>query len=159
MREVLADGREVAEERYSTQLRLRGDDLDPEYVTEIIGVAPTTANRRGELMERPIKPTPHRTGSWQLAAPDVSDCHHSETLERQIHWLLEQCTGNLENWKKLAELFEIDLFIGIHIGNTLAAFGLEPQTMRLLAERGIVLDCHLYCGSEGLRLVEGEDIA
>lgn len=70
------------------------DDLEPEQLTEQLGLEPSFACRRGEPLVRPTSPRkrssapilPSWTGAWELASIPAVE---SNELQQHLDWLLE----------------------------------------------------------------------
>lgn len=67
---------------------LVGADLDPETITDLLGLQPTRARRRGEVI-RSHPSSVYPTGSWSLQ----SDLHDSEPIEAHVTRLLDHLEG------------------------------------------------------------------
>ena len=125
-------------------LRLFGDDLIPEEITELLGTQPSAWERKGGLSQPNAggKVFVARRGGWRLCASR----REPADLDAQVAELLGQLTTDLEVWRGLASRFKVDLFCGwfMHEGNE--GISVSPATMRALADRGILLDIDLYRG-------------
>lgn len=72
--------------RSFASLRFKGDCLEPERLTEILGVAPTIAYRKGEVFKRGRgHEVQGRTGVWLLSSDGRV---HEPDLDRHLEYLL-----------------------------------------------------------------------
>src|ERR1035438_8493906 len=83
-------------------LRIRGDDLVPAEVSNLLRCAPTISQKTG--IERIA-----RTGIWSLHSVD----QEPENLDGQIEEILTKVTGDIETWQALARRYRADLFCGL----------------------------------------------
>lgn len=81
-------------------LRISGDDLLPDEITNILGCEPTSGQVKGEVIvgkntgrERVVK-----TGMWRLCASDSEP----ENLDQQVSELFNKVTNDLDRWKNLS---------------------------------------------------------
>lgn len=125
----------------AASLHVRGDDLDPDEVTRLLGREPDIGKRKGEIRTTP-KGGRYRawTGVWTRAVAYRAP----GDLDGQIAELLEPLTDDLTVWKALAERFDVYLYFGIFIRKPNQAMGLSPTTLRMIADRGIRMDFELY---------------
>jgi hypothetical protein len=122
----------------SASLRLFGDDLDPDVVTELLGAAPTTACRKSDVTR--LTTRTERQGKWLLSI----DHQVGMTLEAVINELLDRVTGDLMVWAELTRQFKVDLFCGLHIKEWNRDLSFSPETLRRVAERGLELGLDIY---------------
>ncbi len=125
-------------------LRFFGDDLDPDHVSKVLGVAPTTAYRKGDVTpsDKGTKAVAE-TGTWQLEA----DEEYSGELPEQIASLFAALTDDRAVWKDLSSRFDGDVFIGLFMADTNEGFSLDPTILSAIGDRGLVLEFDIY-GSE-----------
>lgn len=122
----------------SASVRVMGDDLDLDEISSLLGVRPHISCRKGDANGRFA---PRRTGVWsrvEKAAP--------ADLDRQIREVLAPLTDDLEIWSELARRFDSDVFCGVFFNQGNAGFALQPQTLKLLADRQLKIDFDLYSG-------------
>lgn len=125
-------------------LRFFGDDLDPDRITELLGVLPTVSYRKGEkeISSRGHELT-HFTGCWQLHAGSRSP----GMIDEQIREILDQLNPDPEVWKSLSK-FDPDLFCGLFLKNTNGMDSIEVTTLAAIAARGIGISLDIYGGSD-----------
>lgn len=119
-------------------LRITGDDLIPDEITRLLGVAPTFAQSKGE--KRVDRKFHARFGMWQLetAARIPAD------MDGQIQEILNQATNDLAVWQSLAKRYEIDLFCGLMMARSNEGISLSAQSIAALGERGIEVGLDIY---------------
>ena len=128
-------------------LRVVGDDLFPDEVTDLLGARPTRSFARGDEIRH--KRTSTRTakfGFWVLDGPETQPAD----LDTQVNELLGPLTSDLGTWQEIAARFSVDLFCGwfMKFGNEGVA--ISPATLKALAERQIALDLDIYAGDSDL---------
>jgi Domain of unknown function (DUF4279) len=128
-------------------LRIVGDDLLPDDVTNLLGVPPTRSFARGDEVRHrrgPIRVA--RFGLWILDAPETRPAD----VDTQVSELLGPLTSDLGTWHEMAARFSVDLFCGwfMKLGNE--GLAIAPGTLKALAERQIVLDLDIYAGDSDL---------
>lgn len=127
--------------RSKASLRIFGDDLNPEEVTNLLGCIPTKAWHKGHIQTGTSgRGITRKSGSWHLHAGDAEP----ENLDGQVSELLEKLTSNLAVWAGLSQRFELDLFCGWFVKESNEGVSISPATMLALAERGIELSLDIY---------------
>jgi hypothetical protein len=125
----------------AASIHIRGDDLDPDEVTRLLGCEPKSGWRKGEFYTmRSGSRIRAWTGRWMR---DVADRAPGD-LDGQIAELLKPLTDDLMVWMALSERFDVYLYFGIFIRKYNQAMGLSPATLRMVADRGIRMDFELY---------------
>ncbi len=124
----------------SACLRLFGDDLDPDVVTALLGAAPTTACRKGDVTRLKVTIRTERQGKWLLSI----DHQAGVTLEAVINELLDRLSGDLAVWADLTGRFKVDLFCGLQMEEWNRGLSFSPETLRRVAERGLELGLDIY---------------
>ena len=84
-------------------LRIRGDSLDPDFITLHLGVAPTVSARRGDPSDRSEEL--EETGLWayELSVPAGTE------LGDGIDMLLARVPNDATLWEELADAYTIDV--------------------------------------------------
>jgi hypothetical protein len=87
-------------------LRFSGDRLDPDRITAILGVQPTTAYRKGEryLAGPRAGYVTGRTGVWVLASDGAID---SVALDRHLEYLVAAIFAGHDREERLKQLHEL----------------------------------------------------
>jgi hypothetical protein len=129
-------------------LRIRGDDLDPDEISRLLGRGPDMSHRRGApgvgadgTVARAAK-----TGAWHLdlAAEDTDEWDCSEAMML----LMKRLPTDTGLWRGLAQRFSVDLFVGLRMRSRNKGFGLSPEVMAYLGERGIEAGFDIYCDAD-----------
>jgi Domain of unknown function (DUF4279) len=129
-------------DEFVVTLRLFGDDLDPDEITQLLGATPTAAVRRGDLRHWSTGSCIERQGSWRLTAGGRS----TTDIEAQSVSLFERLTADLSVWRSLTARFEADLFCGVFHAYQAHCLEFSPRFHRLLADRNITLILDIYAG-------------
>lgn len=128
-------------------LRLFGDNLAPDEITQILQCTPTVAQRTGEVIhyqsgrERIVK-----CGNWRLDATMAEP----EDINGQVRWLLSQVESDPNVWKRLTQRFDVDIYCGLFMRRGNEGFSLAPDVMVLLGERGIHLGFEIYSDTDAV---------
>ncbi len=139
-RRFVSIGGPVREFRLS--LRLFGDDLDPDEVSELLGSAPSDSYRKGDLLPGRYRRAAKR-GAWFLTADhrEGTDKGFSNVVDE----LIDSLNGDLDVWYSLTRRYHVDLFCGVfmeHTGNEGVELPLE--TMKRLVDRGVKIEFDIY---------------
>ncbi|MBF0548383.1 MAG: DUF4279 domain-containing protein [Candidatus Riflebacteria bacterium] len=143
------DGYETCERTYA-ELRIYGDDLNPDNIAELIGLESTSSQKKGmERINSLGRKYIFKLGGWFLSSEKYVQ---SKDVRRHLDWLLERLAP-VKN-----RLFEIQEAVGITMNvNCIwwSAFGdggptLWPEQMQTLAELNLelVFDISFYGESE-----------
>ena len=122
-------------------LRIFGNDLVPEEISQILRCEPTVAQRTGEVIryqsgrERVVK-----CGNWRLDA--VTE--EPEDINGQVRSILSKVDPAPGVWEDLVQRFDVDMFCGLFMRHANDGFTLAPDVMVLLGERGIIIDFDIY---------------
>jgi len=131
---------EIPARVYATFI-LRGKELDPQEVTDRLGITPWRSFRRGD-MRTEKRQWPH--GFWAL----TSDGHiHSTDLSMHLEWLVKQLEPTIQNVQDIVRNNEIDVEISClwifpenHNGLVLSSY-----LLRKIADLGVELSFDIYC--------------
>jgi hypothetical protein len=122
----------------SVTLRLFGDDLDPDAVSQRLGSTPTLARRKGDSI--PDGKRVAETGSWLLS----SERQSKNTLEHQIEALFTRLSDDMAVWRDLADSYHVDLFCGLWSNEWNRGLELSPKIVAAIAERGLRVGFDIY---------------
>jgi hypothetical protein len=126
-------------------LRIFGDDLEPDDVSDLLGALPTASIRKGEV--RHISSSGHagiaRSGSWRLSAED----REPGDLTAQLQEIFSQLTSDLAVWRDLTQRYQCDVFCGLFMNEMNEGETLEPGVLSMLGERGLKLALDIYDAS------------
>lgn len=126
--------------RLRVALRVRGDALDPEFLTQQFGVAPSFSARKGETVVRDRRESVQQTGVWdyQLDVPPATE------LGGVIERLLEVFPEDSTLWGELTTAYTADVFCGIFLQDDNQSTVIDPEVLAALARRGLPLSLDLY---------------
>ena len=122
-------------DRLTIELRVTGDDLDPERITRMLGANPTNAARKGEAIDHDGVPIAQRTGIWTYALPASPEWELGDAIDT----LLERLPADPALWESLATWAEVTVVCGLYVHDVDRAAALEPDTLARLAERRLSL--------------------
>ncbi len=127
-------------------LRIFGDDLIPDDISDLLGAKPTKSKKKGdeEVGKTSGKVRIAKTGSWHLHAQK----REPEDLNAQIEEILSQLTSDLATWEKLCKSYKVDIFCGLFMENWNDGLSLSSEVMLALGQRGIGLSLDIYNGSD-----------
>jgi len=129
-------------ERLEIELRVTGNDLDPERITRMLGVNPTIAARRGEEIDVGGVPVIQRTGVWTYALPASPEWELADAIDT----LLERLPHDPALWESLAGWATVAVVCGLFIHDTDRAADVAPDTLARLAERRLALSLQIRSG-------------
>lgn len=116
-------------------LRIRGDALDPEFLTQQFGVAPSFSARKGETVVQHGRERVQETGVWdyQLDVPPATE------LGGVIARLLEVFPEDSTLWGELTSAYRADVLCGIFLHGDDQSTVVEPEVLAALGRRGLTL--------------------
>lgn len=128
--------------RTAASLRIFGQDLDPDEVTNLLGKKPDNAERRGQVIRNPKSGTERtaRRGRWSIKVERRSP----GDLDAQIAALLDGTTDDLSKWQKVTSAFDADIFCGLFLEEENEGLVLAPTTLKKLGDRGLRLSLDIY---------------
>ena len=124
------------------------DDLDPDAVTQSLGLPPSASHRRGDV-RNPKRPIPYKGGAWFLTSEGAVQ---SRDVRYHIDWLLERVESKSSAFEQLrakgCRLVMSCYWLSAHgHGGPMV----EPEAMRRLAEFGLQLAFDVYFHGEDSR--------
>lgn len=140
MNDVISVGGEV--ERIKVSLRFLGDDLDPDFISNLLGCQPTESYRKGDVLSSKRSSRIAHTGVWSLR--DVEE--DTNTLEMKVRRLLNRVSADSAAWNSLSR-FQGNIFCGVFIEDWNRGFSLSPELMQNLVERKLAIDLDIYCNA------------
>ena len=128
--------------RSAATLRIIGDDLVPDEITQTLGGSPAHAQTKGDKIvgKKTGNVRIARSGMWSLQASDSEP----EDLDGQIRFILDQLTDDLTVWGTLASRYKMDLFCGLFMECSNEGMDLAPESLLALGSRGIKLGLDVY---------------
>src|SRR5690606_30016536 len=103
-------------------------------VTRLMGVAPTSAVSKGQLIDG-RRPRVARSGLWSLKAKP----RQPGDLSGQIEEILSGLTQDLNVWRDLSDRFGGCIFAGFFMAEGNEGYDLSSKTLKLLTDRGLSL--------------------
>ncbi len=127
-------------EKVRASFRLVGDNLDPDRVTDLMGINPTDAKAKGA--SPPGHPEiRYPTGVWRKVSP----ISHLEPLEAHLNALLDLLEPRVASVRQLqAEGCEAEFFCGLFYTSFNGAIELDPPTLSRLGQFGAALTISTY---------------
>ena len=114
-------------------LRIRGDELIPKDISELLGVSPSYSHAKGDEFSNPGSMDPKApSGIWILSVPDDS----LKNVSNQIDGLLSRLTDDLETWKQLNTRFSTSLSALLYIQND-DRMNLSKDVVCKISDRGL----------------------
>jgi len=111
-------------------------DVDPDVVTDVLGLVPTSVARRGE--PRPSGRL-YDFNSWHLelhAAPLIDGREHADAIAK----LIGQLKGREHRFAELAKMVRpasVSIYGGYYVSDEQQGVWLDPEDMAVLAACGI----------------------
>jgi hypothetical protein len=129
----------------SMTLRIMGDDLVPEEITNLLGAAPTFAHFKGEtiVIRKTEKTRIANFGTWQIRAAD----REPGNLNAQIGEILSKTSVDLAVWQSIAKRFQVSLFCTLYMEGGDEGLTISPQSLAALGARNIGMGLNMiYLG-------------
>jgi hypothetical protein len=131
----LLNGEEPDEANYfcfCATLRIRGDNVPFEEITQRLGVQPTHLHRKGQLRNgererRGPEATGYSDDAWQFQPP----LPETEPLEHHIEALWDVVRPAVEYLKALKQRFKVDVFCGYRTNCDTAGFQVSHKSLDL----------------------------
>jgi len=126
-------------------LHFRGEDLDPDALTRLLGISPRYAYRKGDRTSA-AREEPRQTGYWsaevEVSAPDDVD----EAVSR----LLGMLSVDSQTWQSLVERYRPGVSVMVVVKAWNRGFMLPSSVIGRLAERGLWVECDIYAEPQPL---------
>jgi hypothetical protein len=124
-------------------LSIYGEDLEPNEITRILGLAPTHGHRRGD--RRGPKSPPATMGFWGYGvdskAPDEAA---GDPADLVLGRLLDRLPSDPALWARLVQQYRVRIFFCIGFEGYNQGFGLSARNIQRAAALGVPLDFDLY---------------
>jgi hypothetical protein len=138
--------------RSTVSLRIFGIDLNPEYITQLLGCEPTEAERKGDtISQRGGKIHIARTGSWRLSYGN-SD---SVRLEIKIEGLLNKLTNDMQIWEQITRDYKVDIFCGLFLDGWNEGYEISPSLMKKMGDRNLKIGFDIYGPTDSWEIERG----
>jgi hypothetical protein len=138
--EIIGEAGGLVDESRLT-LGIHGEDLDPDEISRLLGCAPTSAHRRGDL-RRTGPPWPK--GGWLLSVEGKSPTGPEEL----VHLLLARLPADEGLWCDLRRRFRLQLSFGIFTERWNRGFELSPEAIRRIDSIGAGVGLDIYANLE-----------
>ena len=128
--------------RTKASLRLFGDDLIPEEITELLGYPPTNCQFKGEVIvgQNTGRSRTARTGSWRLHAAESEPGN----IDEQIVEIFSKLTNDLGIWEDIASKYTVDLFCGLFMNEEMEGQDISSDSLLRLGQRKILIGLDIY---------------
>ena len=126
-------------------LRLQADDLDPDWVTRLLGRSPTFAARKGERRLSGGAEVVQPTGVWTYDLPESTEW----ILGDAISALLDQLPQDPTIWRQLRERASLEILCGLHLGAWNRGAEFSDTVVARLAARHLAVQLDVYCNPGG----------
>jgi Domain of unknown function (DUF4279) len=122
-------------------LRIFGDDLDPDEISELLSASPTLSGKKGEVRvdKRGLEQTA-TTGRWLLRVAR----RQPGDLDSQLVELLSPLTPDIGIWRNLVARFKADIFCGLFLKESNEGLEIRPETLKMIGSRGLSLGFDIY---------------
>jgi hypothetical protein len=122
----------------SIMLQFSGSDLDPDGLTDLLGIKPSLSAQSGGPVHSPSgdKPGPAKTGYWSIRG----EWNDLQSPDQKIHMIMESATPDHEVWRTLAGKYSGRFLCHVSRLPSRQMFRLNSETMAAISDRGLVLD-------------------
>ena len=134
---------EGVEVSYSVSFRLMAKDLDPKEISQLLGMSPDDAHKRGDPNwgKQGRRYSDFSEGLWSLAS-DVSRDEPPAVHVKDITDRLAGCAEALDTLRLRG--YRMDIFIGVFGLEGNSGFALPAEVCEVVGRLGIALDFDLY---------------
>jgi hypothetical protein len=98
--------------------------------------------RKGDQRQRGARRFEQHVGIWTFARTTKPSSEWE--LDEAIKALLGRLPSDLDVWRRLAERYSLDVFCGLLMSSDNQGADVQPETLRLLADRGLTLSIDVY---------------
>lgn len=121
--------------------RLTGDDLQPDIITQALGVTPHRAWAKGDVRSRTMKGNLLFTfGCWSI----VPQADRREGFEDQLRRLLDLLETLPPILHEFATQYRAEISVGYSSGERNFGFSIDRETMERLCKLDVSLDFDIY---------------
>jgi hypothetical protein len=123
-------------------LRFKADDLEPDEITDALGVQPDAAQRKEDVIPTngPSGFRVAKFGMWRMDAITFEPSN----LDKQIMNLLNRLTQDIDVWIKLSTKYKADIFCGWFMNETNEGEDISSSTLVELGKRRLSLSLNIY---------------
>ncbi len=126
--------------RLRVSLRIWGASLDPDFLTQQLGVAPTFSAHRGEEVQRGARTIVQEVGVWSYRADVPPDTELGEA----IGMLLDVFPEDTNLWTELTSTYTTDVFCGVFLQADNQSTRVDEEVLTALGRRGLSVSFDFY---------------
>lgn len=119
-------------------LRVQGANLKPGEFTALVGVEPSHAHARGEIVSPRVRRV-RKEGMWMLDSLALPEARPEDHIADLLGRLPER-----EQWLGAVQGSRVDIVCSLTVASDHEAFCLSPQLLARLAELGIELGFEIW---------------
>ncbi|HEX6903867.1 MAG TPA: DUF4279 domain-containing protein [Thermoanaerobaculia bacterium] len=129
---------------FSLSFRVMGTDLDPDLVSQILGMEPSQSHKKGDpnIGKSGRRYSDFSEGLWALSLQSKE----ANNLEERLSTIVELLRDREKELKSLRELgYRMDIFVGVFgesTGNL--GFSIDSNLLSALGKLGLTLDFDIY---------------
>ena len=141
--------------RLRVSLRIQGDELDPEFLTQHLGIAPAYSAAKGDPDENGGRDAPRDSGIWvhRIEVPEGTE------LGDAVDMLLASLPDSTVLWEELVSSYSVDVFCGVFLQGDNQSTRIAPEVLAALGRRGFGVTFDLYAPFESSADVTADDEA
>jgi hypothetical protein len=134
---------DVALRNIYASLLFRNKDLNPDLVTELLGIKPLKKFKKGESYGIQRVKT-RQTGFWYVSTEDYVQ---SDNIEHHLLWLLEKIERVTESFMEIVsrEKLDVEITCVLQMYSIEDGFSVSAITLKRIAELKIRFGVSLYC--------------
>ena len=125
-------------ERSEASLLIYGEELEPEAITKLLGVQPSSTHCKGDQLHHSGPPL--ERGVW---IHDVEGFAPTEPETLMIE-LLSKLPEDQELWRQLTEEFDVRLCFVLWLGHWNSAFTISPELVSRIARLNVEITIDIY---------------
>ena len=124
----------------TVSLRIFGEELDLEVITNMLGRKPTKIRKKGDLTVDEKGEVTYNSVGWILE----SEKNDKENIGDKIRNILNSLNSDINVWKSIAGKCHVDIFCGLFLKRTNMGFMLPIDIIKMLSYRGIPVSFDIY---------------
>jgi hypothetical protein len=129
-------------------MSITADDLDPDEIGARLGVAPTAAWKKGEVLlnrDGAVRRT-RTSGRWSFSLqPAETDEWDADTA---LRLMMDRFRSDESVWNDIASRADVRVSLALLLETANQRVSLEPASLRWLADRNIWLDFELHVADD-----------
>ena len=132
--------------RVRISLRIFGDDLDPSFITQQLGIAPTESGRKGEPNESSRRGAMSlwETGAWVFRLSVRSDTELGDALDELLAAMPQDATL----WEELTSTYAVDVYCGVFLEANEQSTTIPADVLARLGRLGLPLVFGLHAPAD-----------